>query len=129
GTAASAAASPVVSFLFFGGLLALFVRAVRRARVDRRWPFVHLEPEEERRALLFLWVASLWTFFLAARLEGVFPHYFIIAYPVPFAIAALALDDLRRLAARRFPRASAGVAAGLAAVLAGAFLLFDVQFY
>lgn len=46
-------------------------------------------------ALLMWWVGYL-VIFTALRLERVFPHYYIILFPAPFIVMALALGELWR---------------------------------
>ena len=89
------------------GLGVVVWRTLRGARLVRRFPWLELSPTGGPWLVLSLWMLGVLGFFIAARLEHTFPHYYIIAYPVPFVLGALALSELRRW------RVGAWVAVGL----------------
>ena len=128
GRVAGQAASGAAMALLFVGFLVLLLRLIRRARWVRSFPFIDLELAEERRGLLVLWLGGVWAFFVMARLDGVYPHYLIIAYPVPFVVIALCLADLRGLVPERWRRVGHWAAAGLVGVLVLGYVGFNVSF-
>jgi hypothetical protein len=121
-------ASVVVVLLMSGGFLASALRLARRVRFTRRVPFLLLPPEEEARGLLVLWLGGIWALFFAAHLAKLYPHYFLVAYPVPFALAALALEDLRSSFRPSLRRRATVAAATLTAAIAVAYVAFDFGF-
>jgi hypothetical protein len=106
--------------MLVGGLL---WRASRRGATWRR-----LQVEDERHAVLLLWVGGIWATFIVARLDALYPHYFVLTYPAPFVIVALALDRCRELVARW--RAAPALAAAIVAVVAmcAAYGAFNIAF-
>ena len=59
-----------------------------------------LDPGDAHRRLLIGWIVGYVAIYVLVRLENIYPHYFIILYPVPFLLMALPLRELLR----RFPR-------------------------
>ena len=70
------------------------VRVVRGARRARGWPFVELDTDGVRRALLLVWLGGVWLSYATSSSDRVYPHYLITVYPISFAVPALGLSDL-----------------------------------
>ena len=111
------------------GLLTSAVRVVRGARRVRGWPFVELDTDGVRRALLLVWLGGVWLSYATSSSDRVYPHYLITVYPISFAVAALGLSDLVALAGLErgpVPRPPRGIAV-LAFVLVG-YVAFTLAF-
>jgi 4-amino-4-deoxy-L-arabinose transferase-like glycosyltransferase len=116
------AAGTAVAVLFAVGLVTSAIRAARGARRVRAWPFVELDADAARRALLLVWPVGIWLSYATSSTDDVYPHYLVVAYPVSFLLAALALSDLAR-----HPRALAVAAAAVGAAVA-AYVTFSLSF-
>ncbi len=101
---------------FAGGLGVALWRALRGARRVAGWPLVSLPAGGQAALVVAVWVPGVWAIWALAHLELTFPHYHIIAYPVPFVLGALALGAV----ARAVPRFGTPLAVSLASlVIAG----------
>lgn len=113
--------------LLLGGfmmLLLIMVRALRARATQSPLPV-----QEERYAILLLWVGGIWAGFIMARLEALYPHYFVLTYPVPFVIVALALDQCREFAARWHAARAMAVAVAVVFAMCLAYSAFNLSFY
>ncbi len=124
---AAVVASIVAWGLLLGGFVMFIAALVRRALVSRSQK-TRLDVQDERRMILLLWVGGIWAVFIAVRLEALYPHYFVLAYPTPFAIVALALDTCRRFVARWWPTVATTTAAAIVVAMCAAYSAFDVSF-
>jgi hypothetical protein len=101
---------------------------VRGARFSRGFPFVELEIDAGRRALILVWIAGIWLSYATSATARVFPHYLIVTYPVSFAVMGLGLSDLVSMVGNRYRFEARIVAYGvLAAILAG-YVAFTLSF-
>jgi hypothetical protein len=120
------AASMVAATLFVLGLVTCALCVVRGLSTSRRWPWLVLAPGSALRALLLVWLASVWlTIPFGGRL---FPHYLIVTFPVVFVVQALALSDLAGAIPRVRELATIGAIAVLVAVAAGQ-TVFTLSFH
>ncbi len=123
------AASLLAIGLLGVGLVTSTVRIVRGARRRRRWPWVELDADGGRRALLLVWLAGVWLSYATSATDRVFPHYLIVTYPVSFAVQAVGLADVVAAARGGLRRvATVGAVAALAAVVA-AYVAFTLSFH
>ena len=120
-------AGALAAALLAAGLLTSAVRVVRGARRARGWPFVELDTDGVRRALLLVWLGGVWLSYATSSSDRVYPHYLITVYPISFAVAALGLSDLVALAGARSRAAAAAAIAVLAFVLVG-YVAFTLAF-
>jgi 4-amino-4-deoxy-L-arabinose transferase-like glycosyltransferase len=110
------------------GLVTSATRIVRSGRLSRRWPFVELDAEGGRRALLLVWLGGIWLSFATTAHDRVFPHYLIVTYPVSFAVQALGLADLvANVRSRRRVAEIAGIA--VLAVMVTGYVAFTLAFH
>jgi hypothetical protein len=110
------------------GIVTCIVRVVRGGRLARRRPFMELDLDAARRAVLLAWLGGIWLSYATSARSLVFPHYLIAAYPISFAVAALGLSDLASLARpRRRAAATAAAAVALAAIVVS-YVAFTVSF-
>jgi hypothetical protein len=124
---AAGIASIVSSVLLLGGFVVIAGRIAWRVWVHRAArPLLHID--DERRMVLLLWVGGIWVVFIAARLEALYPHYFVLTYPAPFVIVALALDDIRGLVARWWPAPAMWMASTIVVAMCVSYAMFDIQF-
>jgi 4-amino-4-deoxy-L-arabinose transferase-like glycosyltransferase len=101
----------------------------RGGHVRRAWPFVELDTESARRALLLAWLAGIWLSYAFSATTRVFSHYLIVSYPVTFAVQAVGVSDLVSAARSRLGRsATVGAVVILAAIVTG-FLAFTLSFH
>ena len=98
------------------GLLVSLVRGSAGAVWRRRWP--PLEPSSDGwpYLIVFGWLAGVWMFYVAVQLKPMLTHYLIIAFPMPFVLAALAARE----PARRFGRRGLLVGIALVGLVAAA---------
>src|SRR6185436_5531721 len=70
-----------------------------------------------------------WVSMLGLRPHHLHPHYFVVTHAVSFALAAVALDDLRRVVPRRHRRTGTTALAVLAGGVAAAYFAFTLLFF
>jgi hypothetical protein len=121
----AAAAHSFVGTLFVTGLVLIAWSALRQ-RPDGQGFLQRLTSSPAH--VLLLWIASIWISSIAMRLQYAHPHYFVISYPVSFALAMLALQRGTQAAARAVGRIAAAVAATLVVVVAMIFALWTFSF-
>ncbi len=126
---AGQSASVLAQALLLAGFVATAVRVVYRAGLARSYPFVKLSPDDERRAVLLLWLGGIWLAFAVVPLKRVYPHYFILTYPVSFAVIAVALADLAMVVPARAGRVARYAIAAVAGSVALAYVAFNLGFY
>ena len=114
----------VVVLLVLGMLTSAVVVARGVGRV-RRWPFIELDEDAARRALLLVWLVGIWLSYLSSRSSGVGPHYLIVSYPVSFVLAALGLVDAARFLG---DRSAAVLVPAVAAVVIAGYVAFSLSF-
>jgi hypothetical protein len=123
------AASVLAAGLFALGLLTSAVHVVKGARRRVTLPWLQLDARAGRRALLLVWLAGVWLSYATSAPSLVYPHYLIVAYPIPFIVQGLGASDLVGFArARARPFARLAAVTGLVLVLAG-FVAFTVAFH
>ena len=90
------AASPasLAAALLAAGLVTCAIRVVRGTKRVAGWPWVELDADAARRALLLAWLGGIWLSYVTSATGRVYPHYLIATYPVTFAVQGLALSDL-----------------------------------
>jgi hypothetical protein len=115
-------ASTLSGALLLGGFMTLLVFVLRAIRSP-------LPVQEERYAILLLWVGGIWAVFIAARLDALYPHYFVLTYPVPFVIVALALDRCRQFAARWHAGRAMAISVAVVCAMCVAYIAFNLSFY
>ena len=116
------AASFLAAALLVAGLVTCATRVVRGTKRVARWPWLELDPDTARRALLLAWLGGIWLSYVGSATGRVASHYLIVSYPVTFVVQALALSDVAR---GRLRPAAAVVAVAVAA----AFVAFTVAFH
>ena len=122
-------AGTVAAALFVIGLVTSLVGVVRGAHLTRVYPFVELDIDKARRALLLAWIAGIWLSYATSATYRVLPHYMIVTYPVSFAVQGLGLSDLVSVVRGRFRFEAAVVGYGvLVAILAG-YVAFTLSFH
>lgn len=121
-------ASLLAVALFAAGFVTCSVRIARGTRRAASWPWLELDPDAARRALLIVWLLGAWLSHGASATGRVFPHYLLVTYPVSFAVQALALSDAATLARRGLGRAVTGAAAATLAVIVVGFVAFTLAF-
>jgi 4-amino-4-deoxy-L-arabinose transferase-like glycosyltransferase len=123
------AASYLSAALLALGLVTSTVRVLSDGRLRRAWPPVELDADDERRALLLVWLGGIWLAHTTSDVGRVFPHYLIVTFPVSFAVQALGLADLTTAGRGRLrPAATIGAAAAVAAI-AASYVAFTVAFH
>jgi hypothetical protein len=121
-------ASTFSRVFLLGGVAMLLAGLLWRAsRRGPTWRVLHVE--DERHAVLLLWVGGIWATFIVARLDALYPHYFVLTYPAPFVIVALALDRCRGLAARWRPRPALAGAIIAVVAMCAAYSTFSFAFF
>ena len=123
-------AGALVVALLAVGVVTSAVRVVRGGRLAGRRPFVGLDLDAARRAVLLAWLGGIWLSYATSARNLVYPHYLIAAYPISFAVAALGLSDLVSLARPRLrlPWAATAAAAVALAAIVIAYVAFTVSF-
>ena len=122
-------AGSVAAGLFVLGLVTSTVRVGRGAHLSRAYPFVELDIDGGRRALILVWIAGIWLSYATSATDRVLPHYLIVSYPVSFAVQGLGLSDLVSMVRGRFRFEAVIVASGvLVAILAG-YVAFTLSFH
>jgi hypothetical protein len=121
-------ASAVTALLLLASAPWFLARAARRARRAPQFPFVVLDRDSERRALLALWLVCAWASFATSTPNDVFPHYLIVTYPIAFAAVGVFLSDLARAASARFAMAGV-VAASIVGLVAAGYVAFTLDFH
>jgi 4-amino-4-deoxy-L-arabinose transferase-like glycosyltransferase len=120
-------ATGVATALLALGFVTCAVRIVLGASLRRGWPWVELDVDARRRALLLVWLVGIWLSYVTSGTDQIYPHYLIVTYPVSFAVAALGAADVVRLVRRRLRPAGAAVVVAAAAVVGG-YVAFMVAF-
>ena len=115
-------ASFLAAALLAAGIVTCAIRVVRGTKRVAGWPWVELDADAARRALLLAWLGGIWLSYLTSATGRVYPHYLIASYPVTFAVQGLALSDLARGRLR-----PAGAVAAVA--VAAMFVAFTVSFH
>ena len=115
-------ASFLAALLLAAGIVTCAIRVVRGTRRVAGWPWLALDADAARRALLLAWLGGIWLSYVTSATGRVFPHYLIVSYPVTFAVQGLALSDLARGRLR-----PAGAVAAVA--VAAMFVAFTVAFH
>jgi 4-amino-4-deoxy-L-arabinose transferase-like glycosyltransferase len=123
---AARGASIVAATLLVLGLVTCSVCIVRSAHTSPRWPWLVLGPGGASRALLLVWLASVWLTISAAN--DLYPHYLIITFPVIFLVQALALSDLVGAVRRVRRPVTIGAIAVLVGVATG-YTAFTLSFH
>ncbi len=122
------AASFLAVSLLALGLVTSTLRVLRGARLRRAWPYIALDTEGERRALLLVWIGGIWLSYATSATDRVYPHYLIVTYPVSFAIQALGLSDAVSAVRGRHRGAAQAGAIAVVAVMVSAYVAFTVSF-
>jgi 4-amino-4-deoxy-L-arabinose transferase-like glycosyltransferase len=122
-------ASWVAAGLLVVGLGTSTVRIVRTARLGRSRPFVELDLDGGRRALMLAWLVGIWLSYVTSSADRVYPHYLIVAYPVAFAFQGLGLADLVAMARGRGRPAAKVVAFVLLTTVMAAYVAFTLSFH
>jgi 4-amino-4-deoxy-L-arabinose transferase-like glycosyltransferase len=111
------------------GIVTSLVHVARGGHVRRRWPFVELDIDGARRALLLVWLAGIWLSYVGSATSQVYPHYLIVTYPISFAVQAVGVSDLAAAGRGRLPRiATVAAVTAVAAVVMG-FVAFTLAFH
>jgi 4-amino-4-deoxy-L-arabinose transferase-like glycosyltransferase len=118
-------AGVAVVVLLVVGMLTSAVVVARGVRRAGSWPFVEVDDEPARRALLLVWLVGIWLSYLSSRASGVGPHYLIVSYPVSFVLAALGLVDVAGLLG---DRGAGMLAPAVAAAIVAGYVAFDLSF-
>jgi hypothetical protein len=121
-------ASLLAVSLLVAGFVTCSVRIARGTRRAAGWPWLELDPDAARRALLLVWLLGAWLSHGASSTGRVFPHYLLVTYPASFAVQALALSDAVALARGRLGRAVTVAAAVTLAVTVVGFVAFTLAF-
>jgi 4-amino-4-deoxy-L-arabinose transferase-like glycosyltransferase len=117
-------ASAISSGLLLIGVIVLTTRVLSGFR---RSPRSGLDAQEERYAVLLLWLGGVCALTVAGRLIT-YPHYFVLTYPAPFVIIALGLEWCKTQVARWQPRPAMMCTTGLLVAICAAFVAFDLSF-
>lgn len=114
----------VISLLFMGGFVWLTL-LLYRERKDSSKPFWDYFRSNSGRSLCWIWTALPLVGFLVLSIDkSIFPHYFIILYPVQFWLAAAFLDAVCRNGTMKYRRAVSSAVVVFALVEA----LFMIRF-
>jgi dolichyl-phosphate-mannose-protein mannosyltransferase len=109
------------------GFLTCAVRIGFGSGLRRGWPWLELDVDSRRRALLLVWLVCVWLSYVASARDQIFPHYLIVTFPVSFAVAAVGAADVVGLLRRRW-RPSPVAAVVAAAAVVGGYVAFMVSF-
>ncbi len=119
----------LLAIAILGGLASTIVQLASRIAAGARRRRLRLRRGERSRLVLALWLVAVWLFFVVLRLHHLHRHYFVVTQPMSSAFAALALDDLRRVARGRSRRIATGVVAALVALIAVVHCAFTLAFF
>jgi hypothetical protein len=76
------------------GFLCVLWRSSKGMTFSRSYPFAHLAPKAYPYWVLLFFIGGHWALFILGRLDGNWPHYYILLYPVPFILMAVAVHAL-----------------------------------
>jgi 4-amino-4-deoxy-L-arabinose transferase-like glycosyltransferase len=105
------------------------LRLARTAALRGRWPFVELDADAARRALLLMWLVGIWVSYAGSATDRIYPHYLIVSYPISFAVQAVGVSDLVAAARGGLHRVATAVTIGVLAAMVTGFVAFTLSFH